>query len=289
MRMLLIANPGSGTGTDADAMAGRLRALGGDGAEVVVAGIDELDGLNASSPKAAGVERVVAAGGDGTLGPAAALAADLGVPLAVVPTGTANDLARSLALPLDDLEAAFTLAATGTRRRHLDIAYAGDGVPFLNAAASGLSVHATRRAEPLKQRLGPLAYAAGALHAGLRAAPGTVRVRVDGTEVHAGDAWQVIVAGTGAFGGGSELEEAQEGGLDVAVVCASSSRLRRAALVRRAYGMRQGGLTDQSGVVSARGREVIVEGPEQFNVDGEVRSVRGGRFTLGSRVAIIVP
>jgi diacylglycerol kinase family enzyme len=280
MRMLLIANPASGSGADPDAMTSRLKALGAD---PVLVAVDGLDALHPGSTQLDGVQRVVAAGGDGTLGPAAELAAQLGVPFAVIPTGTANDLARALDLPLDDLDAALTLAATGTRTRLVDLAHAGP-TPFLNASSSGLSVHATRRAEPLKRRLGPLAYAAGALHAGLRATPVNVRVGVDDESVYVGDAWQVIVAGTGAFGGGSELDEAEPGALDVAVLTGGP----RLGLVRRAYAMRRGGLTDQPGVLHARGSTVTVEGPEAFNVDGDVREVPGGRFTLGRRIGIVV-
>jgi diacylglycerol kinase family enzyme len=184
---------------------------------------------------------------------------------------------------MDDEDAALRLAATGTRTHRVDLAYAGDA-PFLNAASSGLSVLATRRAEPLKQPLGPLAYAAGALIAGARAKPSRVRVSVDGAPLFSGDSWQVIVAGTGAFGGGSQLDDAQPGALDVAVVCGGPRR----QLVRRAWGMRTGGLTDQPGVVSASGETVTVEGPGTFNVDGEVRDVPQGRFTLGPRVAVVV-
>ncbi len=280
MRMLLIANPASGSGADVDDLQARLRALGGD-PELIP--IDELDALDPDGPGAQAAQRVVVAGGDGSVGPAAALAARLDVPLAVVPTGTANDLARALELPLDDEAAALRLAATGTSTQAVDLAYAADA-PFLNAASSGLSVLATRRAEPLKRPLGPLAYAVGALVAGARAKPARVRVTVDGEALFAGDAWQVIVAGTGAFGGGSQLDDARPGALDVAVVCGGPRR----QLVRRAWGMRSGGLTDQPGVVSGSGERVSVEGPGMFNVDGEVRDVPHGRFTLGPRVRVVV-
>ncbi|MCW3017092.1 MAG: diacylglycerol kinase catalytic region [Solirubrobacterales bacterium] len=280
MRMLLIANPASGSGVDADTMSSRLKKLGAD---PVLVPAKDLGGRHPVGPGADGAQRVVAAGGDGTLGPAAELAARLDVPLAVVPTGTANDLARALGLPLDDLDAALTLAVTGTRTRLVDLAHAGP-TPFLNAASAGLSVHATQRAEPLKRPLGPLAYAAGALHAGLRATPVGVRVGVDDEPVYVGAAWQVIVAGTGAFGGGSEFDEAEPGALDVAVLTGGP----RLGLVRRAYGMRKGGLAAQPGVLHARGSTVTVAGPRRFNVDGDVREVPEGRFTLGPRVGIVV-
>src|SRR4051812_16836289 len=86
MDVALICNPQSGPGVDADGTAERLRALG--------ASIVEL----AHTPDEArgdGAERLVVVGGDGTIAPAAALAARRGIPLAVVPGGTANDFARA--------------------------------------------------------------------------------------------------------------------------------------------------------------------------------------------------
>ena len=136
-----------------------------------------------------------------------------------MPTGTANDFARALGVPLD-VEAAVALAGRADpARRPVDVALAGDRA-FVNAASAGLSVLAARHAHDLKPRLGPVAYAVGALRAGVTARPVRVRVRVDGEEAFAGEAWQVIVAGTGAFGGGAELEVADQADrrLDVAVL-----------------------------------------------------------------------
>ena len=123
--------------------------------------------------------------------------------------------------------------------------------PFVNAASAGLSVVAAQAAKPHKSRLGPLAYAVGALRAGVSAKPLRCTVIVDGEQRAGGRAWQVVVAVTGAFGGGSEIGGTRvgDGRLDVAVVPAGS----RIGLVRRAYGMRAGRLTKQSDV-DARAR-----------------------------------
>jgi diacylglycerol kinase family enzyme len=115
-------------------------------------------------------------------------------------------------------------------------------------------------------------------------------VVVDGGQVFAGEAWQVIVAGTGAFGGGSELTDADPADrlIDVAVLEAGP----RIALVRRAWGMRNGGLTDQPGVHHARGRTVDLELPPgtPFNVDGEVCEISPTHFsTRGERVRVVCP
>ena len=250
MRIKLIANPGSGGGTDTERLAQDLRELG---AELV-----DRD-----------PERVVVASGDGSIGTAAEEAARLGVPLAVVPAGTANDFARRMELPLDAEEAA-RLAVRGSETRRLDLAHLG-GDPFVNVASTGLAVVAAQHAKPAKKLLGPLAYSLGAVRAGLGASPFGCAVSADGEPVFDGRAWQVIVANSGGFGGGAHAAPAEpdDGLLDVLVVEAGS----RARLVVHAYGMRSGSLARQDGAHHARGRSISLEVARgtSFNVDGEVR------------------
>lgn len=268
MRVALVANPDSGSGGAQDVE----RALRERGAEVTRASLDERERALESRP-----ERIVVAGGDGSVGVAAELAARAGVPLAVVAVGTANDFARALDLPLD-VGQAIELASTGARLRALDLGRA-DGRPFVNAASAGLSPVAARRASGLKRALGPLAYTAGALRAGLGASPIAARVACDGTELFAGRAWQVTVAVTGAFGGGSEVDaDPRDGVLDAVVIEAGS----RARLVAHAYGLRAGRVEGQRGVVSGSGRAVEVEtdGATGFNVDGELVEADRLRFEV---------
>ena len=114
-------------------------------------------------------DRIVVAGGDGSIGPAALRSPpSAGLPLAVVPTGTANDFARALgaaARPRRGLRAGRD--ADG-RDAPVDLARAGER-PFVNAASAGLSVARRARGAPAQAALGPLAYAVGALRAGLTA------------------------------------------------------------------------------------------------------------------------
>ena len=166
---------------------------------------------------------------------------------------------------------------------------AGD-TPFLNAASAGLSVHAARRADGLKRLLGPLAYGAGALRAGLTAQPLRCVVRVDGREIFRGRAWQVIVSGTGRL----RRRRRRSTPPTPATASWTSPCWRpgaRATLVLRAYAMRTGGLTAQRGVLHGRGREVVVELDDPtFNVDGELVAVDPPRFsTRDERVAVVTP
>ena len=173
-------------------------------AEVVCLPIDE--GLAAIGE---GVDRAVLASGDGGVGPAAEAAGAAGVPLAVIPSGTANDFARRMRLPDDPREAA-RLAVRGEHRRRLDLARMGDH-PFVNVAAAGMSVAAARRAAPLKRVLGPFAYFVGAGVTAVVGRPLRCAVDVDDRRVFQGRAWQVMVACSGSFGAGSVIDEADAG------------------------------------------------------------------------------
>ena len=154
----LLANPDSGSG-EAGEVERKLREHG--------AAVTRFDLDHADDAAAAGPQRIVVAGGDGSVGCGAAAAARAGVPLGVVPVGTANDFARALDLP-EDVDEAVAIAADGARTERLDLGRAGER-PFVNAASAGLSPVAARNAHGLKSALGPLAYTVG------RAARRTVR------------------------------------------------------------------------------------------------------------------
>jgi diacylglycerol kinase (ATP) len=289
VRLALVANPKSGTAPDPACLA---RMLGADGAQVAISAIQDL-AADDGGPDAEGLaraqaqlgkdgppDRIVVAGGDGSIGIAALVAAEMRIPLAVVAAGTANDFARAMNLPLDIDEACALARDPNAATRHAELALAGDR-PFVNAAATGLSVVAAREARPHKSRLGPLAYAVGSLKAAATADPLRCHIACDGDTCWEGRAWQVVVGATGAFGGGSEIggTRAGDGMLDVAIVPAGS----RIGLARRAAGMRRGRLTEQSDVAHHRAAtiEVDVEGRKQtFNVDGEVCPCEPARFTL---------
>ncbi|HEV7813002.1 MAG TPA: diacylglycerol kinase family protein [Leifsonia sp.] len=63
-----------------------------------------------------GVDLVIAAGGDGTVRAVAETLRGSGIPLALLPSGTGNLLARNLDLTLDDSEHSLTTAFTGADR-----------------------------------------------------------------------------------------------------------------------------------------------------------------------------
>jgi diacylglycerol kinase (ATP) len=101
---------------------------------------------------ASGTDCVLVAGGDGTISRAGGVLGRLGLPLGILPTGTANDLARTLGIPADPVEAARVILR-GHRRR-IDLATV-NGHPFFNVASIGLSAElADTLSTGLKRRWG---------------------------------------------------------------------------------------------------------------------------------------
>jgi diacylglycerol kinase (ATP) len=283
VRIALAANRASGGGLDPEPLAAAIRE---HGAEVAVFGYEPLELERAAAWRP---ERLVVAGGDGTIGRVAELAGRLDVPLAVIGAGTANDFSRIYGLPTDRLEAA-ALAVMGEHERPVELGRLADGHPFVNVASAGLASVAGRNATPLKPRLGPLAYAVGAARAAATGQPLPATVRADGREVFDGACWQVIVAVSGAFGAGSGVAEADpdDGVLDVVILPAGS----RAGLARRAWGLRTRTIAQQRGVPHERGAVVEVDLPpgSEINVDGELRAGGLERVTVQARAfKLLVP
>jgi len=154
-RALLIVNRSSGRGgQDLEEGLERLRAAG-----------IALDERAPRSPRevpeiiraaADSVELVILAGGDGTMSLAAPALLETGLPLGIIPTGTANDLARTLGIPFTIAGACAVIA--GGRRQAIDVGQVNDRY-FFNVASLGLSVSVARRlTRKLKRRFGVLSY-----------------------------------------------------------------------------------------------------------------------------------
>jgi len=104
---------------------------------------------------------VVVGGGDGSVSSAALAVMESGLPMGIIPLGTANDLARTLDIPMDLLEAADVIVGGSTRP--VDVGTV-NGHAFFNVASIGLSSDLAQGLDPvLKKRFGRLGYALAAI------------------------------------------------------------------------------------------------------------------------------
>jgi YegS/Rv2252/BmrU family lipid kinase len=174
----------------------------------------------AKSAVSAGVDLVLACGGDGTVAACAEGVTGTGVPLAIIPMGTGNLLARNVGLPLA-LEEALEVSLGGAQRA-IDAGRV-NGRLFVVMAGLGLDAHMLKgTSEPLKKRVGWLAYAISAVrHLGDR--PMRVTVSADGGRPRRMRVNTLIVGNVGRLQAGLPLlpeAEPDDGTLDALALIA---------------------------------------------------------------------
>jgi len=215
---LLIANSFSGSGSDS--LAEPLKQLQG---EIQQIDLDQSDDLTARIRKAgSSVDRIVLCGGDGTINRALDALVDCGLPVGIIPTGTANDLARSLGIPADPSRA-IEIINSG-HQRPIDIARV-NGISFINALGMGLGPLTTREMDSdEKATFGVGAYLLGLLRA-MRKIP-RFSARIESDEgVREGHFIQITIANGIHYGGGmtvSDQARLDDARLDVLLVRARS-------------------------------------------------------------------
>ncbi|HPF40576.1 MAG TPA: YegS/Rv2252/BmrU family lipid kinase [Phycisphaerae bacterium] len=174
----------------------------------------------AAGAVAEGAERIIVAGGDGTINEVlnGVLAAEAEAPpeLGVLPMGTGNDFARCLDIPLDNLDAALDIALNRPAR-HVDLgvlraepsANGGAESPtapryFLNMAYSAFGGIGGAADADSKKRWGALTYWATAISKALDQPEHHVELQLDDRPLSVA-AHGVIVANGRYVGGGVQV------------------------------------------------------------------------------------
>ncbi len=237
---------------------------------------------------------VAAWGGDGTVNGAAAAVAGTGIPLAIIPGGSGNGLARDLTIPFDPAQA-FEVAATG-QVRAID---AGDlhGSLFFNVAGIGLDARIAGRLATEGHRRGLMGYVLATI-AEVRAYESCAYsisnvFDADGRPL-AGDivdrpAMFIALAHSRQYGSGAQIapKALLDDGLMEIVIVEPMSGLQITKQLPAFFG---GRLQDGPGIVmrSAASMEISCASDIAFHVDGEPRTASGPIRMQTRRGALVV-
>jgi diacylglycerol kinase (ATP) len=240
-----------------------------------------------------GMELLVLGGGDGTVSSVAAQLSGTGVVLGLLPTGTANDLARTLGLPTNLAGACETIVRG--KVVEVDLGVVGTDDRFLNVSSMGLAVGLTQQLSPkLKKRLGKLAYPVAAVRAYRRFTTFSARLEFpegDHPPVELDDLLQLAVANGRFYGGGAVV--APDAGIDDHLLdvyaIPRGTPLQRWQVARHFV---SGVFTESDHVFHVTTRKVrVVTTPElAINVDGELSARTPEDFgIIQGGLRVIVP
>jgi diacylglycerol kinase (ATP) len=234
-----------------------------------------------------GYDRVVALGGDGTVGEVASGLAHTETALGIVPLGTGNDSALNLGTPTDPLAAAAHAGLGSDRSIDLgQVRTAGVDMYFVNVASFGFDAEVAWRVNRLpwmKVMGGTAPYVLGVLQGLLHYRAVPMRIRLDG-QVLERAVFLVAVANSPSYGGGMRIApraQPHDGVLDLCVV-RDLSRLEVLRLMPRLY---SGGHVGHPAVELLRGCEIVAESEARVRcqADGELAGDLPATFTVAPR------
>ena len=144
-----------------------------------------------------GFEKVVAAGGDGTVNEVVNGIAGTGAALGLLPLGTMNVFATELGLPGNDLERCWQIIREG-QTRHVDLPSA-NGKHFVQLAGVGFDAQVVKEtSQALKRSFGPLSYVMSAAQIAARQPP---RLRIESENAVTEEGSFVLVGNGRLYGG----------------------------------------------------------------------------------------
>lgn len=211
------------------------------------------------------------AGGDGTVHSAVQAVAGLEQPplIGILPSGTCNDFARTLQIPLTLEEAALSLAEGEIKE--IDVATI-NGSSFLNFAGIGLITEASTNIDPiLKQRYGKLSYFMSALQTARQTEPFPVSLIIDG--IHYSEEAVVVLVMNGKSIGTHSFPLAaidpSDGLLDIFIIQSSTI-----AAIREWFSLAQPDVISEEleHVTHYQGRKIEIRTEQEMDVDtdGEI-------------------
>ena len=285
-RALMLVNPKARRGEQALQVVDRLRDLGLD------VSIEQFATPAEVSPdivrRAPETDLVIVCGGDGTVASAGRGLLETGLPLGVLPLGTANDFARTLGIP-EDLAAAADIIARG-RTRRIDVGEV-NGHTFFNVASLGLSADLARGLTgEKKRRFGRLAYAVQALEVLVRARPFRAQI-VSQTETTRVRTLQIAVGNGRHYGGGTVVHEdaaIDDGRLDLYSL--DPKAVWKLALMFESFRRGQHGAWAEVLTAKCVEFDIRTRRPRPINADGDIVTETPAHFKVhAAAVEVFAP
>ena len=226
---------------------------------------------NACQTAAAHADVLFIAGGDGTVHSAVRALSQVPAapPIAIIPSGTCNDFARTLNIPLN-LDLASSELVNG-EIKEIDTGKINGG-SFLNFAGIGLITDASSNIDPhLKERYGKLSYFMSALQSMRQATPFPVHLKIDGIN-YAEEGVLVLVMNGKSIGTHNfplATIDPADGLLDLFIIQTSSL-----AALREWFSLSQPEVVTEEleHIVHYQGRSISITTDEELDVDtdGEI-------------------
>lgn len=270
--VVVVANPAAGRGKGGRLVGKVDRLLHQAGVAHEFRVSDSADGLLSLAREAAdsGAKTVAVLGGDGSAGLAANGIFETGAALAVLPSGTGNDFARSLGV--GKLEAAVR-AIADPNVVPIDVVRVRAGAEsriYVNVAGAGFDSEVNEAVNAMRVNLGATGtYVAAVVKTLSRFTPAGFRIEVD-DEVIEGPHMLVVVGNAVSYGGGMRVTpdaSVVDGELDVLLLGA----LRKGAFLRAFPKVFLGTHVRHPAVRMLRARHVKIEADRRVQVyaDGE--------------------
>lgn len=278
-RVLLLINPNARTG--ATALEKVSEALRAEGHTIIELGEaergDDPNKLILKYQKQ--IDVVMVGGGDGSVREALPALVETQIPLAIMPLGTANNLARTFNIPSDPVESS-KLLEEGVKAC-VDLGMA-NGIFFVNVAGLGISTEINRKVSGwMKHHLGVLAFIITAFQLITRMNPFRAEIITDEGKPMFTKSWQISVCNGKHYGAGMVIKE--DASLDDQKLHCLSTEVKKwwqgffliPSFMRGRY--RQ----DQE-VSLVEGREIRIETRRTFHVDvdGDIKTTTPVTFKV---------
>ncbi|CAA0087557.1 Diacylglycerol kinase [Starkeya nomas] len=231
---------------------------------------------------------IIVCGGDGSVSSAGMAVMESGLPMGIIPMGTANDLARTLELPDDLVDAAAVIVKGETRRVDLGTV---NGHAFFNVASIGLSARLAEGLDPvLKKHFGRLGYSLAALKVLAKARRFHATITEKGQSVEV-DTYQISVGNGRHYGGGNVVQEDAEiddGHLDLYSL--EMTNLWKMALMLRSFRSGTHGAWREVRTARCVEFDIATRKPMPVNADGEIVTSTPAHFKVHPKaISVFAP